>query len=151
MSEPKSTKRPVEVIKMTHHHCCQYPWVEMCMGGVLGDISHSGVNNVSPNLELLLLHFWKIHPKYPKYGNLIKKNLEKFHLSTNFCQIWGLNPFPNIIRTLCLQEVKINLVQIKKLFGRKKLTLFLRDTLAWHRGSERSRQYIERTENIKIH
>ena len=43
MSEPKSTKRPVEVIKMTHHHCCQYPWVEMCMGGVLGDISHSAV------------------------------------------------------------------------------------------------------------
>ena len=37
-------------------------------------------------------------------------------------------------------------IQISK----RKLTISLRDTLAWHRGSERSPQCIERTENIRI-
>ena len=33
---------------------------------------------------------------------------------------------------------------------KKKLTISLRDTLAWHRGSERSPQCTEHTENIRI-
>ena len=33
---------------------------------------------------------------------------------------------------------------------KKKLTISLRDTLVWHRGSEQSPQCIERTENIRI-
>ena len=46
----------------------------------------------------------------------------------------------------CRRIISFDQIQISK----RKLTISLRDTLVWHRGSEQSPQCIERTENIRI-